>query len=281
MSRKLEQQLEKGREALIKRAEEHVQALPENNNHIPIFEFIGSAKTINKLSAALTSQLLIGLKKFQEEAGYKAYGCQTWVEFLQQHPELDMSKSKFYRLNEVLEAEGPEVFDLLNSLNVPLNARKQIGAGSIQIEGNELVVNEQRVPLDDPRKLKRALTQVIEQLDSANRKAERANKDNEKLKKKLDEAKEEARVAAMRIPSDDTDPANQAYMRVISALTELTRELNELPGAEADQRLNQYRPHISQAVEMCFAFSISSAPTRKPENNTGLSDSELAELMEE
>jgi len=282
MRKRPEQQLQKGAESLVKRAEDHLEIAPAQKRHFQALEFIGAAKAINKLTLSLSSQLLMALKKFQEEEGYKEYGCKTWVEFLQQNPELDMSKSQYYKLIGALENEGSEVFDLLNSLNIPLNARLQIGAGSIQIEGNDLLVNEQRVPLNDPRKLKRTLTQVIEQLDATSRKADKTAKENEKLKKKLDEAKEEARIAAMSMPGgDDTDPAHQAYLHVISSLVTLTRELNELPRAEADKRLEQYRPHISQAMEMCFAFSVSSAPTRKPDNDTGLSDSELADLMDE
>lgn len=282
MSRQIERQIKEGETALAKTAENHMNIVPLGQAAIDFCELIGGAKVVNRLVMSLSSQLLLALKRFQENEGYKAYGCKTWVEFLKQHPELDLSKSQYYERIKVLESEGPEVFDLLNSLNVPVSARKHIGAGSIQIQGNDLVVNDQRVPLNDTRKLKRTLTQVIEQLDLTSRKAERATKDNEKLKKKLDEAKEDARLAAVHLPGDaDRDPAHQAYMRVISSLVALTRELNELPRAEADQRLEQYRPHISQTVEMCFAFSASSAPTRKPDNDTGLSDTELAELMEE
>lgn len=236
---------------------------------------------MNKLGNTLLSQVLLALKKFQEEEAYKAYGCQTWVEFLKQTPELDMSKSQYYKLIGILETEGSEAFDLLNSLNVPLSARKKLGAGAIQIEGEELVINEQRVPLNDPKKIKRAISQVVNEVDKVTTRASKAEQENAKLKQKLEQAVEEVRVSAMNIPRDATDPASQAYLRVIASLTELTRELGELSQAEAGERLKLYRPHIAQAVEFFMQFSSPDAPTRRPENTTGLSDEDLADLMED
>jgi len=274
-----------GADALAKVVEEHIADNLDVPERMRLIEFIGGAKVINKLTAALSSQLLLSLKQFQETEGYRAYGCKTWVQFLKEHPELDLSKSQYYDRLKVLESEGSDVFDLLTQMNVPLSARKQLTSGSIALDGNELVIGEQRVPVDDAKKVKRAISQIAEQMERLETKAEKATKETEKLKQKLEDAKAIAREAAALVPfNDNTDPANQAYMRVVASLTELTRALSEMDGDEAEGRLASYRPGISQAVESCFTFSAATSPTRRPDqpkNDTGLSNDDLAELMEE
>lgn len=278
--------LKKGEMALVTTAQQHLEIAPQQKANIEFYEIIGAAKVINRLTTSLTSQLLLTLKRFQENESYKAYGCDTWVQFLKEHPELDLSKSQYYDRIKLLESEGAEVFDLLTQMNVPLSARKQLTSGSIMLEGNELLIGEQRVPVDDAKKVKRAISQIAEQMERLEMKAEKATKENEKLKGKLDDARAAAREAASTVPfNDNTDPANQAYMRVVASLTELNRELSEMDADDAESRLASYRPGISQAVENCFTFSAATSPTRRPTNQAkselGLSDSDLADLMEE
>ncbi|MGE0133288.1 MAG: hypothetical protein AB7U82_34860 [Blastocatellales bacterium] len=277
----LARQVKKGEQVLETQAQSFHDGNALVQQAIQAAEFVGAANAVQQIAESLNAQAIQAWEIFQQDKLYEAYGCSTFVQFLERHPKLGLTKNKYYDRKQLLEAEGAETFDLLNSLQVPIKVRKQLTAGTIAIEGDDLIVGDKRAPISDQRQVKRLIAQIVEELDRSETKAAKTTKENEKLKKRLDEAKEEARVAGMHIPADGTDPANQAYMRVISALTELTRELNELPGDEADARLNQYRPHIAQAVEMCFAFSSSTAPTRKPDNNTGLTDEELADLMEE
>lgn len=285
MSRNLKKQIEDGRQAIAVQSQQEIDAITARNNEISIFEFIGAAKLMNKITVNFTAQLITGLKNFQEAEGYKAYGCATWVEFLKQHPEMDMSKSKYYRLSEALESEGPDTFDLLNSINVPLSQRLQLTAGTIAVQGSDIIVGQERIPIEDTRKVKRAISQIVEQMERVEAKAEKTAKENEKLKGKLDDARAAAREAAATVPfNDNTDPANQAYMRVVASLTELNRELSEMDAEEAESRLASYRPGISQAVENCFTFSAAASPTRRPDQlkkELGLSDNEMADLMEE
>lgn len=277
--------LEQGTQALAKVVEAHLENNIETAKNVSIIEFIGGAKVISKLTAALNSQLLIGLKQFQEQEGYRAYNCQTWVQFLKEHPELDLSKNQYYDRIKLLENEGAELFDLLTSMNVPLSARKQLSSGAIVIDGNELLIGEQRIPVDDAKKVKRAISQIAEQMERLESKAAKSDKEVEKLKGRLEDAKAAAREAAASVPfNDNTDPANQAYMRVVASLTELTRHLSEMDSDEAESRLANYRPGISQSVETCFTFSAATSPTRRPNqlnNNTGLSNDDLADLMED
>ncbi|HMV46544.1 MAG TPA: hypothetical protein PLD20_00820 [Blastocatellia bacterium] len=283
MKKDIQKQIEEGSQAIAKRSQQEVDSTVGREKEIEIFEFVGAAKLMNKITASFGSQLLLGLKRFQESEGYRVYGCQTWVQFLKEHPELDLSKTQYYERLKVLEAEGAELFDLLSSLNVPISARKQLTAGSILVEGNELVIGEQRVPVDDAKKVKRAITQIADQMERLESKAAKTEKEIEKLKQKLAEAKEEARSGGTASAEDGTDPCNQAYLRVLAGLTELGRELAELPGKEADQRMAQFKPQIQHSIEVLFAHSASNAPTRRPEqpDGLGLTQADLAELMED
>lgn len=285
MKTAVKETFKKGETALVTIAQEHLSIAPQQKANVEIYEVIGAAKVINRLTTSLTSQLLLTLKRFQENESYKAYGCDTWVQFLKEHPELDLSKNQYYDRIKVLEAEGAEVFDLLTQMNIPLSTRKQLTSGSIALEGNELLIGEQRVPVDDTKKVKRAISQIAEQMERLETKAAKSEKEVEKLKQKLEDAKAIAREAAASVPfNDNTDPANQAYMRVVASLTELTRALAEMDGDEAEGRLASYRPGISQAVENCFTFSAAASPTRRPnqpKSDTGLSNDDLADLMED
>ena len=63
-----------GSQALAKVVEEHIEANSHSAKDLQIIEFIGGAKVISKLTASLTSQLLLSLKRFQETEGYKEIG---------------------------------------------------------------------------------------------------------------------------------------------------------------------------------------------------------------
>lgn len=277
--------IKEGTQALTKIVEGHIEASQDAAKMIQMHEFVGGIKAINRLAVALNSQLLLGLKQFQEAEGYKAYNCQTWVQFLKEHPQLDLSKNQYYDRIKLLESEGAEVFDLLTQMNVPLSARKQLSSGAIVIDGNELLIGEQRIPVDDAKKVKRAISQIAEQMERLESKAAKSDKEIEKLKGRLEDAKAVAREGAASVPfNDNTDPANQAYMRVVASLTELTRHLSDMDSEQAEGRLANYRPGISQAVENCFTFSAATSPTRRPDqltNNLGLESTDLADLMED
>ena len=277
--------VEEAKNALAKTADSVYEQNAQKARSLKIFEFVGATKAMSKLASSLSSQVLQALQTIQREEAYLEYGCKTWVEFLKEYPDLDLSKSQYYKLVNVLDGEGAEVFDLLNSLNIPLRQRQQLTSGTIAIDGNELVIGEQRVPVDDAKKVKRAIGQIAEQMERLEAKAQKAEKEVTKLKGRLEDAKAIAREAAASVPfNDNTDPANQAYMRVVASLTELTRALAEMDADEAEGRLASYRPGISQAVENCFTFSAAVSPTRRPNqpnNDTGLSNDDLADLMED
>lgn len=285
MKKTIQAQLKDGEAALATIAEKHLSLAPQEKANINIYEMIGAAKVINRLTTTLSSQLLLTLKGIQESESYRAYGCETWVQFLKEHPELDISKNQYYDRIKLLESEGVEVFDLLTQMNVPISARKQLSSGAVAIDGDELLIGEQRVAIDDAKKVKRAISQIAEQMERLESKAAKSDKEIEKLKGRLEDAKAVAREAAASVPfNDNTDPANQAYMRAVATLTELTRHLSEMDSDEAESRLANYRPGISQAVENCFTFGAATSPTRRPDQLTkdlGLDSTDLADLMED
>lgn len=277
-------QAESGRQVLTEQAQVAFDGSQEQQQMVAAIEMVGAIGAIEQLAYALSAQAIMAWEQFQTNEGYKMYGCKTWVEFLEKHPRLGLTKSKYYERKKLLESEGADAYDLLNSLKVPANIRRQLSAGDVQIEGNDLIVRDQRFPIDDAKKIKRALSQVIEQMERVENKSAKTEKELEKTKQKLAEAKEEARTSAMHLPDDGTDPVNQAYLHVLASLTELGRELAELPGKEADQRMAQFKPDIQHAIEILFAFSASNAPTRRPTqqpDGLGLTQAELADLMED
>lgn len=277
-------QVKKGQELLTDKA----QSIHDENESlqriIAAGEFVGAANAVQRIAESLNAQAIQAWETFQKDEMYTLYGCSTFVEFLERHPRLGLTKTKFYERKQLLSQEGAEVFDLLNTLQVPFKVRRQLTAGSIQIDGNQLTINDQAIQLDDVKKVKRAIADLAEQMERIEAKAAKTEKELLKTKQKLDDAKEEARTASMQMPDDGTDPVNQAYLGVISSLTKLGRELAELPGKEADQRMAGFKPDIQHAIELLFAFSASNAPTRRPTqqpDGLGLTQAELADLMED
>lgn len=277
-------QAKKGQEILSEKAQSFHDGNEALQRALQSGEFVGAANAVQRIAESLNAQAIQAWETFQKDEMYKGYGCSTFVEFLERHPKLGLTKTRFYERKQLLANEGAETFDLLNTLQVPFKIRKQLTAGSVQIEGNQLTINDRTFPLDDVKKVKQAIADLAEQMERIENRSAKTEKELEKTKQKLADAKEDARTAALNVPDDGTDPVNQAYLHVLASLTELGRELAELPGKEADQRMAQFKPDIQHAIELLFTFSASNAPTRRPTAESdalGFSQSELAELMED
>lgn len=274
-----------------KAAEITAQAVETDNvlaQAIRSAEIVGAAKVLDHLAAALNAQAMRHWEGFQQAEGYRVYECDSFVDFLDKYRPMGLTKNKYYERKALLEAEGDDAFDLLNQYGVPATIRKQLSAGAIEITKDEIIVGDKSAPIGDAKQVKALFKEVVDAFDRLETKSGKTEKEVEKLKKRLEDAEARASKTVNFSRHDETDPANAAYLRVISALVELTRELNELPSDEAEQRLRkQYGPHISEAVEMMFSFSAKTSPIRKPDNVGAnsladeLTDEELAELAEE
>ncbi len=88
------------------------------------------------------------LEQFAEVEGYRALGFDRFDQFLNSSRS-PLTKSQYYERKALLEAEGDQTFDVLNSLNVPITLRRQVGTGAVRVEGDALIVDDERIALDD------------------------------------------------------------------------------------------------------------------------------------
>lgn len=144
-SQALERQARKGQEVLTQNAQQFHDGNETMQRLIEAAEFVGSANAVQRIADSLNAQAIQAWELFQQEEKYRAYGCTTFVEFLERHSKLGLTKTRYYERKQLLSNEGAEVFDLLNTLQIPFKVRRQLTAGSIQIEGNQLTVNDQTV----------------------------------------------------------------------------------------------------------------------------------------
>lgn len=298
MNTQLDKVVKQGKERAAEVAQTHVEEadlLAQVNRNA---EIVGAAKALDYLAQTLNAQALRHWEGFQQAEGYKQYGCKTFVEFLEKYSPNGLTKDKYYQRKNLLDAEGDSAFDLLNSYGVPATIRKQLNAGSIEITKDAIIVGDKSASITDAKQVKALFKEVAEAFERAEDTAAKERKNLEKMMKRAGFTFDKDAEGKVKITPpdpqspvilgrhDETDPANAAYMRVLSSLAELTRALNDLPGDEADKRLNElYRPAISSAVEMCFAFSASNAPTRAPdklrEATVGLSQADIEDLLDE
>ena len=209
-------------------------------------EIVGAAKVLDHLAATLNSQAMRHWEGFQQSEGYLAYECKTFVEFLEKFRPMGLTKDKYYQRKSLLESEGDEVFDLLNQYGVPASARKQLTSGSIEISGNELVLNEQRVPLNDTKQVRKAISELVSQLERVENKSNKTEKEIEKLKKRLEKAQQPGTNTTLH---DDSDPQTFAAYRLIAAYASYEAELAALDVDAANAHLERFRRQIQEAME--------------------------------
>lgn len=205
---------------------------------------IGMMNTIaEKLATQLSSQALRALEHFAETKGHEALGFERFDDFLNESPYSPMTKHQYYERRAVLDKESDQVFDVLNSMRIPVSARKLLTEGAVQIEGDEIVVGGNvRVPINNAAAVKNLIKELASETARQSKKIERGEEQNKKLKKKLDERKQAGNGAAL----SDYDQALLNLLGAYSNLVALAFELKDPERLEkrdytfarlADQRL--------------------------------------------
>lgn len=93
------------------------------------------------------------LQNIRDKEQYKVFGFNDFTSFLDKSPLAKkfcgFTYRTFNRLENQLEAEGQEVFDLLNEMKIPMTERKQLGTGDVQIEGDKIFIGEEETSVED------------------------------------------------------------------------------------------------------------------------------------
>jgi hypothetical protein len=198
------------------------------------WQMIGGVKVADAVSNQLSSQLLRTLERIQKEKLYLEAGYKTFDQFLDKAPESPMSHDAYRLRVNLLQAEGDELFDSFNSIGLSLSKRKLLGKGSVEVDGEEIVVrddkDELRIPLNNRTELLSAISRLADKNNEKSRTIERGKKELERKDKKLQEA------LAPKQSSDELTPFVAARVTVLTALDGLIRATRALGSVERAER---------------------------------------------
>lgn len=256
--------------------------IPSDNNNqlresraINLWQMVGATKLANQLSAALTSQSLQALQRIRDEKLWDAAGAESFRDFLDHHSGSPMTYDQFNRREKLMESEGPEAFDLLNSVNAPYSVRKML-KGKIEIDGNDIRIDDERVRKDDPEAILNLLVKAHAKLAEKERTIERGKKDVDRLKRKADEAEKRAVVA-----NPTGTPTGQALLTAAGALTQLCEALESAP-AEEKTALKDQIFDLMRAKQLDLSVALGDLSKEEVQQavsaDQDISDEDLADL---
>lgn len=261
MSKTVSNKIEKVKDVGASKALAIHQQKTTENDLAEALLLLGGIRAANHIAASLSANTMRALRQFAELKGFEAFGFTRMDDFLQQHPKSPMTKDQYYARLKALEMEGDDTFDLLNSLRIPLSARKALQKGEIAIEGNEVLVGEERIPLTETNRIKNVLKQVADKVSEQQRTIERGKDEIKRLKKERDEAASEAASFGPRATMDFESAVSQSYLTILSAFTELETNLKQLPASRRQEYIAELRPGISLAVENFTLFATGQKAT--------------------
>lgn len=263
LSEELEQVRDKHAESLH---QETIAQIGEDTKQRALL-LLGGVRAVNRVAENLSSQSIAALIEFQKEGLHEAFGFARFADFLDQSELSPMRKSEFYRRKELFEAEGGMLFDAFNASRIPSQTRKLLLKNNVAVtvDGDELVIEDQRVPVSDAAAVKDLVQTFHETL--RDRDATEA-----KLKKKVDDQAEKIRVGTEELKDlqktvdalqDDT-PFARALMKAVGSLSDLSQQVRELPEKE---RLTRGEDDLKTVASLFFRLRESygvSIPLAQP-----------------
>lgn len=203
MSDKLAKQFNENREI----AEENISAkISQTNTRDKLNRQLirlGMVAGVGRIAQTLSAQTIRALQKVRDDKDFEALGFSRFDDFLDESDISPMTYRQFNDREKLLETEGDDVFDLMNTLKLSHRQRKMLGAGHVQIDeakGTVIIVtdkdgeeNIEEIELVDRSRLLQTLSALADQNATLNAKTnkqkekiERGEKEIEGLQKKLD-----------------------------------------------------------------------------------------------
>lgn len=234
---------------------------------------LGAAGALLAVSQKLSSDFIHMLEQFAETKGHNALGFSNFDSFLDESPYSPMTSNQYRDRKALLAREGDSTFDVLNSLKVPVSARKALPEGVVKIEGDIIAIADERIQMTDGERVKELIRELAKKNSQQSTKLNKGQKDFEKLQKELIQLR--TNPAALSLSST---PHNQALMLAVAALGGLAIEVEKLSAEEAAQiRDEAMRLLSAQWANLQYAYGFEERPAGKV-NSSFLSEQELAEI---
>ncbi len=268
--------VEKAKESATEIVATQRDAATSQQCFVQLWQTIGGIKLADALANSLNVQLLRALEGVKEQKLYRDAGYSTFDEFLDTDPNSPMRYEKYRERINLLNAEGDATFDFLNSLAVPLSARKLLTEGVVTVDGDTITVGLESARIDDRARITEIIRTLASKTAEQTRTIERGKKEHDNLKRKLDEAK---RTAA---PLDSqAHPFGQALLATIGAYARLVTEARALSEEESDgMRGKAMELLAAQRRELEEAFRFDGVPLGTS-NELTITDADLDDIAGE
>ncbi len=293
MGKKIETAVEQVKQELQQDIDNKLINYQQDKNKMRLAEMFGAIRAIEavriQVGSILNAQFMRGLEQFQENKGHEEYGYTRFDDFLDGYDNSPLTKRQYYDRREALNKEGDELFDALNALKIPMSARKLLTDGSIQIEGDEIIIGAERASLNDKVFIKQAIKALAQEqvkttakIENLELKLEKGEEENTKLKQEIDRLK-------LGSPIDEDNsahPHSVAFMNLTVAFRQLCDEAAQLSEDEKHQLAPRTFETIAARMDkLSIAYNRTSGKTRKKKNDLPevlptVSDDELADLMD-
>ncbi len=211
-----------------------VSELQKNEALGDLYFLLGGVDAVHTIATNLTSVLIANLQRIRDQKAFVAAGFNRFDDFLDQHPKSPMPYKRFNRLENVMEALGPQTFDLLQGSRISVRTMKQLAAGDIEIDGSEIVVGgSERISIGESQTLKTVVEQLVHDRREALEQLEKEKETTEKQQRQLEQGKADFEELQRNLDAlRQGDPLQRQAARVI----EMTGELCELAGQQPDTK---------------------------------------------
>lgn len=204
------------------------------------FGAIGGMRVVSRFIGVSTISIL---REIRDEKKYKVFGYANFEDFLEKDAlaiqYAGISYRTFNQLEKQLEAEGDELYELLNNFKIPISTRRILtsnGETQISLDGDKLLVGEEEISLDSPQ-----IKQVIKELANGTKQLAEQQEKSEKTIEKLNSqvttgAKEFDELRRSLNALQEGSDFDRAYSHLLSSFVKFNNQISQLTPEEISQK---------------------------------------------
>jgi hypothetical protein len=254
-----------------------VQAIQEQKGLVETGMLLGATSALRNLASSMTTQAIRALQHFRDTKQHEKLGYTRFDDFLNKYTYSPMTYKQFNEREKILALEGDAAFDLLNDLQVPLQARKLLSAGTVRVEGDEIIIgrfDEGHTVSVASVKDRTRIAEIIKTLANENEANTRVITDQrEKIKKGSQELKKARKALDDAVSPYAQAPYEKALFTVIGAFSNLCDELEELlPHERKEKRDYTFKQISDQRLRLEELFDVKAPKLSAKERAAGLSN---------
>ena len=201
----------------------------------------GAVGAFGLMTRFATSGAIRLLQNIRDKKQYKIFGHTDFDDFLENNTlaqtYFGSTYRTFNRLEKQMKKEGEEIFDLLNTMKIPMTERKQLGTGDIEMEGDKVFVGGEETSIEDMpmiksliknlasenKDLKKSEEKKIKEIKDVEAKLTQGDADYEEIRRNFDKYKE-------------GDEFDRALGTTINSLIQLNQQAKDLSDADKAKR---------------------------------------------